>query len=263
MIIDSHSHLPILKEKSSFEEAKKKLLRDMKKDNIYYTIIIPDNIPCSRIGDLDTNLSLISNEQNLFLMGTLNILKDRTSVIKKLDKLFKNNKIVAIKIFPGHDPHYPTDKRLIPVYKLCIKYDLPIVIHTGRNSNHPEVAKYNDPKHIIKIAKRYPKLKIVITHYFWPEIEYCYNITRPYKNIYFDTSALADKEVIKESRLGKIKSILEKTIKDNPESVLFGTDYGICTFRSHINLINSLKISKEEKEMVFYRNAIKLFKLKI
>jgi len=256
MIIDAHLHLPVIK--TTFEESKKKLLSDMDKNNIDYAILIPDNIPNSKVGDLDTCLKLVDNEKRLFLLGTIDILKED---VNKLDSLFKEGKIKGVKIFPGHDPIYPIDKRLIPVYKLCIKYDYPIVIHTGWNSNNPEVAKYNDPKYIVKIAKEFSKLKIVIAHYFWPEIDYCYKITKNFKNIYFDTSALADEEVIKETGLDKIKNILEKTVRNNPESVLFGTDYAMCEFKDHIDLINSLKISKKEKEKVFWKNAKKLFKI--
>lgn len=263
MIIDAHLHLPVVKKGSTFEKAKKKLLSDMKKNKIDYAIMIPDNLHGSNIGDLDVSLELIEGEKKLFLLGTIDIITDGKEWIDKLDSLFKKGKIKGIKIFPGHDPIYPTDKRLIPIYKLCIKHDYPIVIHTGWNSNHPEVAKYNDPKYIVKIAKKFPQLKIIIAHYFWPEVEYCYKITKDFKNIYFDTSALADEEVMEETGLDKIKRVLEQSIKDNPESVLFGTDYAMCDFKDHINLINSLKISKEDRENIFWKNANKLFKLKI
>lgn len=259
MIIDAHLHLPPIK--TTFEESKKKLISDMNKNKIDYAILIPDNLHDSKIGDLDICLKLVEKEKRLFLLGTIDIRTEGKEWINKLDSLFKKNKIKGIKIFPGHDPIYPTDKELMPIYKLCIKHDYPIVIHTGWNSNNSEVAKYNDPKYIVEIAKEFPKLKIVISHYFWPKIEYCYKITKYFKNIYFDTSALADKEVIKETGLDKIKNILEKTIKDNPESVLFGTDYAMCRFKDHIDLINSLKISKEDKERVFWKNTKKLFKI--
>ncbi len=262
MIIDCHLHFPVVKNRD-FKKAKEKLLGDLRKNKIAYAIIMADSLHDSAIPDLDTSLGLLRNEKRLFLMGTLDILRDKKPLTKKLDQLFKKRRIVGIKIFPGHEPHYPTDKRLIPAYKLCQEYDLPLVIHTGWNSNCPEVAKYNDPKYIVKMAKKYPTLKIVIAHYFWPKVEYCYNITRGYKNIYFDTSGLADKEVVANTGLIKIKNVLEKTINDNPESVVFGTDYGMCTFKDHISLINSLRISREKKHMIFYRNAIKLFRLKI
>ena len=263
MIIDAHLHLPVVKRGSTFEKSKKKLLSDMKKNKIDYAIMIPDNLHGSTIGDLDISLRLIESEKKIFLLGTIDIRTDGKEWISKLDSLFKKGKIKGIKIFPGHDPIYPTDKRLIPVYRLCIKNNYPIVIHTGWNSNHPEVAKYNDPKHIIKIAKKFPRLKIIISHYFWPKVEYCYKITKDFKNIYFDTSALADKEVIEKTGLDKIKKVLEHSIKDNPERILFGTDYAMCDIKNHINLINSLNISQKEKENVFWRNTNILFKLNI
>jgi len=263
MIIDSHLHLPLRKKDRSFEDSKRVLLRDLKKNGVDYAILIPDNVPRSCIGDLDVALELAKDNKQLFVMGTINIFKEKETVLQKLDSLFDAKGIVSIKIFPGHDPIYPTDTRLGPVYALCVKYDSPIVIHTGWNSNNPEVAKYNDPKHIVKIASKFPHLKIVISHYFWPKIEYCHNVTKPFENIYFDTSALADIEVIRETRLEKIKEILIATANERPNNVLFGTDYAMCSIEKHIGLINSLDISRAQKERIFCRNAIELFKLRV
>jgi predicted TIM-barrel fold metal-dependent hydrolase len=168
-----------------------------------------------------------------------------------------------VKIFPGHDTIYPTDKRLVPVYELCIKYDLPIVIHTGANSRNPEPAKYNDPKHIVKVAKRFPTLKIVIAHYFWPKVEYCHELTKPYANIHFDTSGLADDEVVEETGLDKIKKVLTLTVKQRPHSVVFGTDYAMCSINKHVALIESLAIPTEFKEKILFKNSMQLFKLRL
>lgn len=261
MIIDSHLHLPGVNKDRNFEDSKKILLRDLKVNGIDYAILIPDNVPGSTIGDLDTALALTKDERKLFLMGTIDIFKDKKSHLDKLDFLFKQEYIVGIKIFPGHEPLYPTDKRLIPVYKLCVKYDLPIVIHTGWNPGNPDVAKYNDPIHIIKIAETFPQLRIVISHYFWPKVEYCHDLTKSYDNIYFDLSGLADDEVIKETGLDRIKKVLVETVNERPDNVVFGTDYPICSFIEHIDLVNRLKISEENRQKIFYRNALKLFKL--
>jgi hypothetical protein len=168
-----------------------------------------------------------------------------------------------VKIFPGHDPIYPTGKRLGPVYDLCVKYDLPIVIHTGPNSRNPEPAKYNDPKHIVKVARGFPKLKIVIAHYFWPKVGYCHELTKPYANIHFDTSGLADDEVVEETGFDKIKKVLTLTVEQRARNVVFGTDYAMCNIRKHIELIESLKISRQAKDRTLSENAIKLFHLSV
>jgi predicted TIM-barrel fold metal-dependent hydrolase len=263
MIIDSHLHLPALKEGRTLADSKAELLRELKKNKVDYAIVIPDNTPVSEIGSLDEVLNLVEDEKRLFVMGTINIQKDKEPHILKLDFLFRTRRIVAVKIFPGHDPIYPTDKRLAPVYELCIKYDSPIVIHTGAGTKKPQDAKYNDPKHIVKIAERFPSLKIVIAHYFYPEVEYCYELTKPYENIYFDTSGLADEEVIQETGLDKIKKILTLTEKQRPGNVVFGTDYAMCKIKRHIDLIESLPIGKELKDNIFYKNSIRLFDLKL
>lgn len=226
-------------------------------------ILIPDNTPISEIGSLDEVLALVEGDRNLFAMGTIDIQRDKDLHIRKLDRLFRTKRIVAVKIFPGHDPIYPTDKRLVPVYELCFKHDLPIVIHTGANSRNPEPAKYNDPKYIVKVAKRFSRLKIVVAHYFWPKMEYCHELTKKYENIYFDTSGLADDEVVEETGIDKIRYVLTQTAKQRPHNVVFGTDYSMCGIQKHIALIKSLPIPAEYKERIFFKNSIRLFKLKL
>ena len=253
MIIDSHVHLPPMKEGKTLADAKKELLQELKRNNVDHAILIPDNIPVSEIGNLDEILGLVEGDKNLFAMGTIDIPRDKETHIQKLDRLFQTRRIVAVKIFPGHDPIYPTDKRLVPVYELCIKHDLPVVIHTGANSKNPEPAKYNDPKYIVKIAKRFSRLKIVIAHYFWPKVEYCHKLTKPYANIYFDTSGLADDEVVEETGIDKIRNVLTLTAKQYPHNVVFGTDYPMCSIKKHITLIKSLPIQAESKERIFYK----------
>ena len=94
-------------------------------------------------------------------------------------------------------------------------------------------------------------------------MEYCFKITRGIRNIFFDTSGLADKEV--ENAIGKeiIKDILEKTMADNPKSVLFGSDFGMCDISAHVNLIDNLNISDKLKEAIYYQNTVDLFHLNI
>jgi len=264
MIIDCHQHLPSLKKEKTLENSKAKLLIELRKSKIDYAILIPDNTPKSEIGSLDEVLQLVKDNEQLYVMGTIDIQKrDYMSQTLKLDKLFKVGSIVAVKIFPGHDTIYPTDKRLLPIYELCIKHDLPIVIHTGASLKDQRQAKYNDPKHIIKIAERFSALKIVIAHYFYPKVEYCYSLTKAYENIYFDTSGLADDEVIAETGLAKIRKVLTLTANERPNNVMFGTDYAMCSIRKHKALVESLRIDGRIKDKIFGENAIELFRLKL
>jgi len=263
MLIDAHVHLPVFTEQVNFEQARQTLLADLEKDQVDYAILIPDNAPNSPIGDVDTCLRLVEGERRLFLLGTIDIQTQGKPWIAKLDSLLAQRKIVGMKIFPGHDPIYPTDPRLAPVYGLCQSYHAPMVIHTGWSSNQPEAAQYNDPRYIVQIARDYPDLTIVIAHYFWPEVDYCYELTHGYSNIYYDTSGLADDEVVGVTGLDRIQRVLTKTLAENPTKVIFGTDYAECSRQDHVALINGLLLQTEVREMVFGRNAMRLFHLNI
>jgi hypothetical protein len=263
MKIDCHLHLPVRAGLSDLAAQNDFLLQSLKANDIDYGIVIPDNLKGSSIGNLQQCLDLFKNENRIFLMPSIQILQEPVSNIDEFDSLLQSRKTAGLKIFPGHDEHYPNDARLKPFIALCLKYDKPFVVHTGWNSGNPGAAKWNDPKYIMEVADEYPKLKIVICHYFWPQMEYCYKITRGHENIFFDTSALADAEV--ENATGKelIKQILERTITDNPKSVLFGSDFGMCDLAAHVRLIDSLNISQKLKERIYYQNAIDVFKLEI
>lgn len=264
MIIDSHIHMSYMDKPKTFPEIKKELFLNMKKNKITYSVVIPDNVPNPQCADMDNVIELVKDESGLFIIGTLKISNINERSLTKIANLFNEEIIRGFKIFPGHDPVYPTDARWYPVYGLCVKYDLPLIIHTGINTGDKECAKYNDPKYIIEIAKIFPKLKIIIAHYFWPKLDYCYSMTEGYNNIYFDTSAMADKEVLDESGgIEKMREILTKTIKRKSDNVLFGTDWPMCDVKLHIDLINSLNITKEEKNKVFYKNTVRIFKLNI
>ena len=263
MIIDAHIHLPVVSGQRTYAQAKILLLEDLEKDQVSYAILIPDNLPESVIGDVPTCLRLVQDTPELFLMGTIDIQTQGQVWIDELENLIVQKQIVGMKIFPGHDPIYPTDRRLDPVYELCQDKDIPMVIHTGWNPGHPEVAKYNDPRHIIEIAQRYPSMKIVIAHFFWPEVDYCYDITHRYQNIYYDTSGLADKELIEATGFERIQAVLLKTLRENPKRIVFGTDYAMCNRPDHIRMVDALPVNEDVKEGIFWRNAAEIFNLPV
>ena len=265
MIIDSHVHMSYLGEdKKNLFDVKKVLLASMKKYSIGYSITIPDNVPNPQCADMKTLAKIINGDKRFFSMGTINIFQDVNEQIKELENLVIAKKICAIKLFPGHDPFYPIDERCLPVYDLCVKHDVPVVVHTGANTGNMNCAKYNDPKYLVEIAKKYKKIKIVIAHYFWPRMEYCYELTKDLKNIYYDTSAMADPEVVEATGgRDKVLQVLKKTILKKPDNVLFGTDWPMCPVDKHIQIIKDLRLDGQTEEKIFFLNAVNLYKLEI
>lgn len=265
MIIDSHLHISNFVDKNdSFLTIKDKLLSSMQNFKIDYSIVIPDNMPNTTCADMTVLDEIISREERLFMMGTINIFKNIDEQIVILEKLMSDNKICAVKLFPGHDPFFPTDSRCDQVYELCDKYDKPVVVHTGINTGDEKCAQYNDPKYLLEISQLFPRLKIVIAHFFWPRMQYCFDITKDNNNIYYDTSGMADPEVVElTGGWQKVIRILKKTVKFKPDHVIFGTDWPMCPVEKHIQLFKDLKLEKSIQDKIFYKNAINLYKLNI
>lgn len=262
MIIDSHLHISLTDKSRNFIQAKAELLLEMKKNKVNKAIIIPDNVKNHYCADLNAVSRLIRNDSRFKMIATLKLNVINKISIRKIENLFIKKKAIGFKIFPGHDPIYPTDIRLLPIYELCEKYHVPLIIHTGINTDNKSVARFNDPKYIIKIAKEYKNLKIIIAHYFWPKLDYCFNKTNGFDNIYFDLSGLADEEVVKASGgIRKIRQILMKTLKRKSDSLLFATDWPMCDIKKHIDLVESLQLSLEEKQNIFHKNTKKVFNL--
>jgi uncharacterized protein len=274
MIIDAHVHISIYKNNAnSLEESLVKLLEQMKQNGITHAIVIPDNVETvPSIAGLQKARELIKNHPNLFLLGSPNILHADGHNVDFFRELFSAGIIKGLKLFPGHEPLYPNDTRCDPYYELLEKLDYPIVFHTGDISADPTItnpAQYNDPKYIVEVAKKYPQLKVIITHYFWPEIEYCYQTTKNIPNIYFELAGCGDGEVLEAcGGIEKMREVLKKTIHDRPDKVIFGTDWPMCDskeksgFLLHKELVRSLDLSQEVEEMIFFKNAIRIYTLR-
>jgi hypothetical protein len=266
MIIDSHVHISLYgNNANSLQEALDMFLKEMEKNGLSAAIIIPDNIEGSdKSADLEKAIELIGERKNLFLLGSPQIIQRGSTELEKYRKLLTEGKIKGIKFFPGHDPYYPTDERCHPYYELCQSLDVPVLFHTGENSGDSECSKWNDPKYIVEVAKKYPRLKVVITHYYWPKVDYCYETTKNVSNIYFEIAAMADAEVLEKSgRIDKIREVLIKTIADRPDKVIFGTDWPMCKIEEHIELIKSLGLSSDVENGIFYKNSAVIYKLPI
>jgi hypothetical protein len=250
MIIDAHVHIYLYEGNAkSLEESRDLLLEEMARNVIDYAIVIPDNLENkSDIADLGKAIELTKGYKQFFLLGSPQIIQRGNGEVQKYRELLEKGVIKGIKFFPGHDPYNATDERCQSYYELLQELDFPVVFHTGEVSSDPNIKNpliYNDPKYIVKIANKYPKLKVIITHYFWPRIEYCYEITKNSPNIYFELAGTADPEVLEKSGgIEKMRSILEKTIQDRPDKVIFGTDWPMCDIKRQIELVESLKIDK-------------------
>lgn len=251
MIIDAHMHLPV--GYPDLESKKSKLLCDMKSDNVDIGIVISDSELTSEIGSMDDCVELFeANCTNVFVAAGISPYINCKEQLIKLRKYLEENRVVAVKIFCGHEPIFIDDEILRPILEVSCEFDVPLMFHSGWDN-----AQYAAPDKVRAAALAYPTLRFVCCHCFYPEIELCFEVLMDIPNVYFDISSVADDPAY----IPTAKVALERFIPLMPERFVFGSDYAGCDRKRHINMCMELDIPAEFKEMLFCLNARRLYKI--
>lgn len=251
MIIDSHVHLPIEKNCLTLQQKKEKLLHDLKMNNVDKCIVITDSCMESAIGTLDECVELFRENDNVYVVGGISPFYEYQQQLNKLKTYLDEKSLVGIKLFTGHEEFYLTDKRLEKVYELAISYNVPVLFHSGWDNSW-----YSDVALVAELAKKYSEMKIICCHCFYPNIEKCQLLVE-YPNVYFDISSTADNMLIISAIEEKIKNLIKHVL----ERVIFGSDYGGCSQRNHIRMVENLQLSKGEEIKIFEDNTLRVYHL--
>ncbi len=173
-------------------------------------------------------------------------------LIEEIHRL-KDLGLKGIKLHPDYQGVYLFDDKMHPLYKEAELLDLPIIIHMGYDPVCP-FERHAMPYHLLEVAEKYPKLKIIGAHMggmkSWEEVYY---YICGIKNIWLDTSYTSG-EIVKDIMLKIIK-------KHGADRILFGSDLPWHKPEMELALIEELGLSSEEKEKIYYKNAVDLLKL--
>lgn len=251
MIIDAHVHLPVVDGCISLQQKKERLLFEMTKNQVSKCIVISDSDITSPIGTVDECVELFKDTENIYVVGGISPFFDYQTQLVKLKDYLEKKMIIGIKLFTGHESFYLTDNRISEVYDLAIRYDVPVLFHSGWDNS-----QYSAASVVAKMAEGNSELKLVCCHCFYPNICECQELIR-YSNVYFDISSIADELAL----LEEIESEIKKLIHMIPTRVLFGSDYSGCNQVHHIELVRRLGLDKRTEELVFEKNATRLYLL--
>lgn len=166
------------------------------------------------------------------------------------------------------------DERLNPLYKLVQDLDKVLVIHVGTApgpNQQPLRGKEVGVKYFNKFRKEFPDIKVIVPHMGGYEFEEFFQIVERDPNVYLDTTMIfIRKEVhvfpeedyptnfVGESRLISF-------MEENCSQILFGTDFPNIPYdyKESVQGLLELDLSKHTYENIFFKNAVKLFNLRI
>lgn len=158
------------------------------------------------------------------------------------------NEIKFFKIHPSFQKRRITDSSYRKYIQIANDLHIPIIVHCGRWA---EIANFRFP---LAIAKEFPNLTLIFAHLGGDQpnlMMECANelSNNSYKNVYLGTESVRE--------FYFVEQIIKKL---GAKRIIFGSDYNLGIPQMYISLIDALKISSEEKELIFYHNIKNIIK---
>lgn len=188
----------------------------------------------------------VNNENSVFAFGSVHPLAENAQ--EELERI-KNAGLKGIKLHPEYQEFEIDDKKMYPIYEKCIKLGLIIVFHTGEDLGYPGSLNAS-PEVIERLSKDFGGADFVMAHF-----GSCGLAERALEHVagkgfYVDTSFSK----------GYVKKHTGEAIikKQGADKVLFASDCPWADPKETFDFINSFDLTDDEKEKIFYKNAIKL-----
>lgn len=171
----------------------------------------------------------------------------------------------CIKIYLGYVPQLASDPAYEPAYALALKYDVPVVFHTGDTYSNTALVKFADPLTLDEVAVAHPRLRMVIAHCGNPWIESAAEVAYKNPNVYLEGSALLIGDLGHASSQ-KIDRYVVQPLSwalgylEDPSKLLFGTDWPLTDVPSYVAAFQKA-VPKADWQAVFHDNAARVFRI--
>ncbi|MGE0042665.1 MAG: amidohydrolase family protein, partial [Vicinamibacterales bacterium] len=120
------------------------------------------------------------------------------------------------------------------------------------------------PLNVDEVAVDFPRVKFVICHLGNPWFRDCMEVVYKNDNVYADISGLVLGDFSDRFEEYMRKQLQEMLLWGmNPRKVLFGTDWPISSLESYLGFMEELKLPLKDKQLLFYENAAKLFRIPV
>ena len=197
-------------------------------------------------------------EYSRLLKECENAKQEAQKLTTEIEQLVAENRqnLVFLKVHPYHSNLAFDDDKMIPYLELAVKYNLPVVIHTGEG--------YNDsPERDFAMAKKYPQLKFIMAHMgLGTDNQLAIDLMAEADNLYADTTW-----VPVSTTLEVIKRYGSKRVMFGTDSPIDGVDTYYCNkegepslYRQYFGELKEM-ISKEDYENLMWKTAKEVFNI--
>jgi len=264
MIIDCHVHLNNYHEQVavSLDESLDHLQAAMAEAGVGYAMVLTSYLVNPNRPSTAQVVRAVEHYDNLSVVAGISYTGYRQRDLREMADFLQAGLVKGLKLYPGYEPFYPNDKRLQVVYELAEEFDVPVMIHTGDTYSPGGKLKYAHPLEVDEVAVDHRKVRFIICHLGNPWLQDCMEVVYKNANVYADFSGLVLGEFTE-----AFEDYMEEQLEDvllyagEPDYLLFGTDWPICSMKSYVEFVSQLKLSDEQRTKICYENARRIFKL--
>ena len=177
---------------------------------------------------------------------------DAEDVLEELQRI-KDMGLHGVKLHPDYQDFLADDPKMDGIYDMIEQLDLPVIFHAGYDCISPMLV-HCPPQRAINVIKRHKGMKMIFAHLggndAWQQV---YDILAGVDGeVYFDTAFTSFCE----------DSLMQRIIRRHgTDRILFASD---CPWESSAVLarkIERLDLTDDEREKIFYKNAVRLLGL--
>lgn len=202
--------------------------------------------------DNDRIHALVSRYSELIGVGSVDPERLGRRAVEEAERAVKSLKLKAINLEPGFGspPRAFDDALLWPVYEALQDWETPVFLMSGPTT--PDLA-FNDPSAIGRVARRFPRLQIVVHHGAWPRVDEIVGVAFRYANV----TVVPDMYIFQPG--GRL--YVEAANGALSDQIAFGSSYPFRAMRQSVDDYHRLGFSNEALEKLFWVNAARLLKL--
>lgn len=174
-----------------------------------------------------------------------------------IEKYVVNGPFKGIYMEPGRDKvcTMPNDPKLFPLYDFCQEKGFPVGLMTGGRNSEVNFIRTTDHAAIVDIAVAFPKLKLLMSHGGWPQVEEILGVAYWYKNVYVAPDMYL---------FGGCHGAADFINAANTylqDRFCFGTAYPIMPMKESVAAYRTFFPKKEIYEKVMWKNAAEFFQI--
>ena len=262
MIINTHTHIYPDKIAQAVDEKALKqfgylcgsfkvsgLLGDMAKHGIDTSVIFCMAEKPQVVKPANDFVISLQDNKKLVACGTIH--PDFEDYKQEIERL-RQHGVRGIKWSSEFQGFYPDEERMLRMYEL-MGGDMIAYFHAGEDVGEPLEKAHTTPERIARVLDMFSKLKVVAAHLGGLHMLDEVRKHLVGRDLYFDTTWYPNiTELSREETAQLIK-------EHGSHRVLFGTDYPTGETGEQVQWISQLPLSAEDKELIFYKNAQRLF----